>query len=208
LELVYRKTPVLKSAHAAAAAELAAWVRAHYDPSNMVDVSGIQQIGDPDKPDSRAQLKDVSKGWVFLWFNQKENSISKGLRLAETLVPAVPSGTALEANNAEVSRREAGSAFNKKKRAALGAPMLKKSMRNPATFELIEVGFSSTGANCYKYRAQNGFGGMNVGEAVFGNTFRTSEQEGFVDAWNRDCGGHSQTIITEGVKAMLTLVHE
>jgi hypothetical protein len=92
--------------------------------------------------------------------------------------------------------------------AALGAQILKKGMRNPASFELIEVGMSSTGAACYKYRAQNGFGGMNVAEAVWGNTFKTSDQDGFSEAWNRDCGGKTWTIVTDHVKTILSLANQ
>jgi hypothetical protein len=61
---------------------------------------------------------------------------------------------------------------------------------------------------CATSNAQNGFGGMNVGEAVFGNTFKTSEQDGFAEAWNRDCGGKTWTIVTDEVKTILRLVHE
>jgi hypothetical protein len=68
LELVYRKPPTLKDAYAAAAAEVAAWVRAHYDPASIVDIAGYVQIGDADKPDTWTQMKDAPKGWVFVWF--------------------------------------------------------------------------------------------------------------------------------------------
>jgi hypothetical protein len=45
------------------------------------------------------------------------------------------------------------------------------------------------GAVCYQYRARNGFGGMNVEQAVMNPKlqFRTSEQPGFARLWNRHC---------------------
>jgi hypothetical protein len=47
-----------------------------------------------------------------------------------------------------------------------------------------------SGAVCIKYRAQNGFGGMNVGKAVqIGTKFKTIDSEGFSEAWNRYCVG-------------------
>ena len=75
------------------------------------------------------------------------------------------------------------------KRAALGAIMLKKSMRNPDSFKLDSaLVIDKTGAVCYDYRAQNGFGGINIGHAVLsGKTFKTSEMSGFEQIWNRDC---------------------
>jgi hypothetical protein len=52
-------------------------------------------------------------------------------------------------------------------RAATGAKILKSSMRNPDSFKLSEVLVMSDGSVCYEYRAQNGFGGINVEHAVF-----------------------------------------
>jgi hypothetical protein len=76
-------------------------------------------------------------------------------------------------------------------------------MRNPASFELMEVGLSPAGAACYTYHAQNGFGGLNVEQAVIGKGFKTSGQPGFEDAWNRECAGKTLTMVTDEVEAIL-----
>lgn len=76
-------------------------------------------------------------------------------------------------------------------RAALGAQILKKSMRDPESFKLESaLVIEKTGAVCYDYRARNGFGGINVGHAVLGpdgKKFMTNEMEGFSAFWNREC---------------------
>ena len=73
--------------------------------------------------------------------------------------------------------------------AVLGAKHLRDSMRNPDSFKLAEVLMMDNGAVCYTYRAQNGFGGVNVGSAVLSRTgqFRTNETSGFRTLWNKEC---------------------
>ncbi len=44
---------------------------------------------------------------------------------------------------------------------------LKEAMRNPSSYETVNALFSrATGAVCIEYRAENGFGGMNVEHAI------------------------------------------
>jgi hypothetical protein len=47
------------------------------------------------------------------------------------------------------------------------------------------------GAVCYDYRSQNGFGGMNAGQAVLSPTgqFKSDKSAGFTALWNKQCGG-------------------
>jgi hypothetical protein len=74
--------------------------------------------------------------------------------------------------------------------AALAVKVLRSAMRNPASFELSQVLVMQDNSICFSYRAQNGFGGTNVGSAVVSpdrEKFRTSEQEGFLSLLNRDC---------------------
>lgn len=84
-------------------------------------------------------------------------------------------------------------------RAAAGAVLLKKAMRNPDSFQLESaVVVDGTNAVCYEYRAQNGFGGMNVGRAFIssdGQQFLMSEPrtDGFDAIWNRECANKSGT---------------
>ena len=74
--------------------------------------------------------------------------------------------------------------------AAGGALMLRKSMRNPDSFKLTSADIiDATGTVCYEYRAQNGFGGMNVGQAVLTpkGAFKTDDMNGFDSLWNHEC---------------------
>ncbi|HJU11106.1 MAG TPA: hypothetical protein VJ728_09530 [Candidatus Binataceae bacterium] len=69
------------------------------------------------------------------------------------------------------------------------AKALRNSMRNPASFELNEVLVMDDNSVCFTYRAQNGFGGINVDQAVLTPRlkFRTAEQPGFSPLWARYC---------------------
>lgn len=76
-------------------------------------------------------------------------------------------------------------------RALLAARELHDAMRNPDSFKLTSVLFMDDGSICYEYRAQNGFGGMNVGRAALAanGSFKTNEMNGFAALWNRRCAG-------------------
>lgn len=74
-------------------------------------------------------------------------------------------------------------------RAVAGAKQLKQSMRNPDSFKLGETLIMHDGAVCYDYHAQNGFGGMNAGQAVLSPSgqFKSDESSGFTNLWNKEC---------------------
>jgi hypothetical protein len=74
-------------------------------------------------------------------------------------------------------------------RAVAGARQLKASMRNPDSFKLGEISVMNDGAVCYDYRAQNGFGGMNVGHAVLApnGKFKSNDSDGYASLWNKEC---------------------
>jgi hypothetical protein len=79
--------------------------------------------------------------------------------------------------------------------AVLGAKQLRDSMRNPDSFKLSQVLMMDDGAVCYQYRAQNGFGGLNVGHAVLSpkGQFKANESAGFRGLWNKECAGKTGT---------------
>lgn len=79
--------------------------------------------------------------------------------------------------------------------AVLAARSLREAMRNPDSFKLVSAFFTDDGAVCYGYRAQNGFGGLNVGKAVLSATgkFKTDETNGFSSLWNKECAHKSGT---------------
>jgi hypothetical protein len=95
--------------------------------------------------------------------------------------------------------------------ATRGLVTLKKAARNPDSFVLVSaLVIDATGATCYDYRAQNGFGGMNPGHAVLTSKgkFKTNEMDGFSTLWNRECANKSSTEEADAVKLMLRLVGE
>lgn len=74
-------------------------------------------------------------------------------------------------------------------RAHQALKALKESMRNPASFQLIAGWFMKDGTVCFEYRAQNGFGGMDIGHTVWpagGSKLVDDEVK-----WNQLCAGKS-----------------
>jgi hypothetical protein len=78
-------------------------------------------------------------------------------------------------------------------RAVGRAKQLKSTMRNPDSFKLSNALFMDDGAVCFEYRAQNGFGGMNVGRAVLTakGMLKTNEMDGGTKLWNHECANKS-----------------
>src|SRR5579863_10148831 len=74
-------------------------------------------------------------------------------------------------------------------RAVAGARRLRSAMRNPDSFAIAKVFAEANGEVCYTYRAQNGFGGMNGGQAILfpDDTIKTSIDKGFAHAWSGAC---------------------
>lgn len=104
---------------------------------------------------------------------------------------------------AEQNAKRAADAIDEMKveRAVLGAKQLRDSMRNPDSFKLSQALIMDDGAVCYEYRAQNGFGGMNVGQAALSpkGKFKSSESEGFSALWKRECANKLGTDKTQVV---------
>ena len=109
-----------------------------------------------------------------------------------TSAPATPQTPEQAAAAQEAAKQKAAADAKKEARfqfAVAGAKQLRESMRNPDAFKLSQVLVMANGAVCYDYHAQNGFGGMNVGQAALSpkGQFKTSESDGFVPLWNREC---------------------
>lgn len=87
-------------------------------------------------------------------------------------------------------------------RAAIGAKAIKETLRNPDSLQLESALVMASGAVCYEYRAQNGFGGINVENAVLSGddkTFLSSSMDGFAVAWNSHCANQSGANVTSEV---------
>ncbi len=109
-------------------------------------------------------------------------------------------------NSSPVDEVEKAEENKKTVRAANGAVMLKNVMRNPDSFKLSSARvISSTGTVCYVYHAQNGFGGFNMGHAVFTSTgeFKTDESNGFTTLWNKECAHKSGKEAADVVNTIL-----
>ena len=68
--------------------------------------------------------------------------------------------------------------------AVMAAKLVRSSLKNPASFELVAANLVVGGALCIKYRATNGFGAVVTEEAAI--TRKLSKGE-----WNKDCAGKS-----------------
>lgn len=67
---------------------------------------------------------------------------------------------------------------------------LDKRMRNPRSLNVSRAIFVSRRTICYEYRAQNGFGGLNVGNAIqVGPLLVTESGKDFRQLWNEQCSG-------------------
>jgi F0F1-type ATP synthase membrane subunit c/vacuolar-type H+-ATPase subunit K len=71
----------------------------------------------------------------------------------------------------------------------VGAQTLRASARNPDRFRLLFAAHGSGGTRCYQYGAENGFGELDVEDAVV-----TRRGQGLVEdsvAWNAHCANRS-----------------
>jgi hypothetical protein len=85
--------------------------------------------------------------------------------------------------------------------AELGTRKLRDSMRDPDSFKLIQV-LQMKSAICYKYRARNGFGGMDVDRAVL--NLSDGKISGDDATWRPLCAGQAGADITEDMTIYLT----
>ena len=68
--------------------------------------------------------------------------------------------------------------------AYLSAKALKSSLLNPDSLSCISIRASADGGViCLKYRAENGFGGMNIGHTLF----KEGEPSDSPASWNKNC---------------------
>lgn len=104
--------------------------------------------------------------------------------VASVVSPPPPSTSGAQAD------AESAPGENKAARASAFVSVLKQSLRNPKSFQPVSVIVTEEGAVCATYRAENGFGGMNVENAVMSADMKkalNSTEEGFATLWNREC---------------------
>lgn len=79
--------------------------------------------------------------------------------------------------------------------AGAAARTLRAALRNPDSFDLERVIDMGDGNHCVTYRAQNGFGGMNVGKAIFTEAaVLLDRQPEFQAEWAKRCAGQGRDI--------------
>lgn len=89
-------------------------------------------------------------------------------------------------------------------RTIAGANIIKNAMRNPDSFKLESALIMDTGSVCYKFRSQNGFGGMNkISAVLYGDDIKTSEMEGFARRWNKECANKTGEDVTDYLEIAL-----
>jgi hypothetical protein len=86
----------------------------------------------------------------------------------------------------------------------IGAGTLRKSMKNPSSFEL-EMALLIDGARtaCYSYRGRNSFNAVVPGQAVFifdTQRLMTNNDEGFAKEWNGRCANKPGTDYTHRIR--------
>ena len=89
-------------------------------------------------------------------------------------------------------------------RAAMGAASVIAVARNPDSVKFSRVFVTENGTACYLWRAQNGFGGMNVEHAVLLPTADNLSQS--VALWNSRCAKKEGTDITALVEERLPML--
>lgn len=80
-----------------------------------------------------------------------------------------------------------------------GAWAIRKAMRNPDSFMVDSVSYNQkTASICYKYRAQNGFGGMNTEHTILENsgTFIYESNSKFSTIWAKECNSPKSEVFS------------
>ncbi len=103
------------------------------------------------------------------------------------------------------ARRDAD--FEEDQQAATGAVLLRNSMRNPSKFDLSLVFIVDHEWFCYAYRAENGFGGMNLDRAVVHKEQLLIEADA-TGPWMKHCKASKGRKDTDTVKLILQKVTE
>jgi len=69
-----------------------------------------------------------------------------------------------------------------------GYILLKKQMKDPSSFDVESACVMPNMTVCYKYRAKNGFGALDLGVAFVTQTsYATSDHKGFNEAFKKEC---------------------
>lgn len=65
---------------------------------------------------------------------------------------------------------------------------VKANLKNPESFEFVSAGVVDNGAMCLTYRAKNSFNAVVTEDAAITRKFSKG-------VWNRDCAGHTMTVM-------------
>jgi hypothetical protein len=201
LAVIFRKRPTLENAYSILSSEVAGYVRQIGGPPK-VEVIAYAYVGNPENDrNSWEQIKDTGHSYyVTARFDARTNSIMKGrLDAGEPIVHNVLSGpqadTTAAVAKADDDERAKQHEKNKLTTAAAGAQQLLKHLRDPESLKIESLLITDKdGMACIEYRAKNGFGGMNRGQAVFiVLALITESDKEFPTAWNQWCANKTGT---------------
>lgn len=120
-----------------------------------------------------------------------------GKKEPQSVASSVPAPVSIDSAAEAKAKKEEAARYGV---ALIGADAIKKALRNPASVEWVDVLVNDDASvACYEYRAQNGFGGMNVEYAslVKGKLSAASA------VWNKYCAGKKLFSLTSSVKVAL-----
>jgi hypothetical protein len=115
---------------------------------------------------------------AFTWFLDKS---TEGPKQETVLVRHTP-----EVDDKEIVVR--------KLRSLQGAKAIADSLRNPDSMKMSSILYMPSGAICYEFRAQNGFGGMNFDYAVEtpnGRIYINDAERAAAGMWKKYCANKS-----------------
>jgi hypothetical protein len=123
-----------------------------------------------------------------------------GIGAVGAIVGRVTADPKAEAAQAELKKRVEA----RFQLATGGALTLRERMRNPDSFRVSSAIVMSDETVCYRYRSQNGFGGMNNSSAMlFAGIVLSDPGPSFHKLWQKECAGQRGTELGDDVSAGL-----
>lgn len=147
----------------------------------------------------------MSKSGKIFWL-----AFAAVIVLGAVVVATSESSTGASASSSDAAEATAAAQAKNEARFQLafgGALTLRRVMRDPRSFEVSSALVTMHDQSvCYKFRARNGFGGMDASDAVLSPAgLVLSGQPGFYDAFVKNCLGESGQQLADDVMAGMRL---
>lgn len=166
---------------------------------------GVAQLAEADKQRqaveaARARVAALTPEQREAELKRARDTAAAAAEAAASQPPSQPAPASKSAKAPEASQHDAQVAD-----AASAVRVLPQEMRNPESFKLVRVLAMKSKTECIDYRAQNGFGGLNVEHAV-AKEGHYAVGPGGQDIWAQYCAGKRGTDITADVVFLLKMV--